>query len=145
MLEGGGEGGDAGLDGFGEGELLPLADQGFLGAEGFGAGVVEDVDAPLGLMPAWLVCGGSNQWAIFVHGRGSSQREALRILPTLSELGLSTLAIWYRNDEGLPPSSSGRYDYGEGEWEDLEAAVRHALDAGASELVLVGYSMGGGM
>ena len=102
-------------------------------------------ESPLGSMPAWLVCEGSSAWAIFVHGRGSNQREVLRILPTLSEQGLTTLALWYRNDEGMPASTSGRYDYGASEWEDLEAAVRHALDAGASEIVLIGYSMGGGI
>lgn len=102
-------------------------------------------ETPLGPMRAWQVCEGASQWAIFVHGRGSNQREVLRILPTLSELGLTTMALWYRNDEGLPASTSGHYDYGASEWEDLEAAVRHALDAGADEVVLIGYSMGGGI
>ena len=102
-------------------------------------------ESPVGPMPAWLVCEGSSAWAIFVHGRGSNQREVLRILPTLSAQGLTTMAIWYRNDEGVAESASGRYDYGASEWADLEAAVRLALDAGASEVVLVGYSMGGGI
>src|SRR5690606_16187898 len=35
------------------------------------------------------------------------------------------------------------YAYGQTEWADLEGAVQHALDAGAEDVILVGYSMGG--
>ena len=62
---------------------------------------------------------------------------------TLVEHGYSTLTITYRNDEGLPLSPSGYYQYGADEWEDLEAAAEYALAAGASELILAGHSMGG--
>jgi len=100
------------------------------------------VDGPLGAMPAWLLPGG-DRWALVVHGRGSSRSEALRILPALHAAGLTALVTTYRNDEDAPPSSDGRYHLGATEWEDVAAAARFALAAGARELVLVGLSMGG--
>ena len=97
----------------------------------------------LGEFPAWLVAGESSTWVIFVHGRGASRRECLRILPTLAEQGLTSLIINYRNDEGVPPNPDGHHRFGQTEWKDLEGAAQYALDHGAKELILVGYSMGG--
>ena len=97
----------------------------------------------LGEFPAWLIDGPSSTWAIMVHGRGADRREALRLLPTIVELGMPALIITYRNDEGVPASRDGFYQFGETEWEELEAAANYALDHGAQDLVLVGYSMGG--
>ena len=99
--------------------------------------------SPLGAFPAWLVNGSSSTWAIFVHGKGASRREALRMLPTAVELGHPSLVITYRNDEDVPRDPTGFYRYGETEWEDLEGAVAYAIDNRADGVVLVGYSMGG--
>ena len=102
------------------------------------------VAAALGTFPAWQTRGdGTDTWAILVHGKGAERTECLRILATLVEHGYPTLTITYRNDEGLPASPSGYYQFGADEWEDLEAAAEYALAAGASELILAGYSMGG--
>jgi alpha-beta hydrolase superfamily lysophospholipase len=101
------------------------------------------VEAPFGDFPAWLAGGESKTWAITVHGRGAHRDEALRILPTLTDAGLSTLMISYRNDEGAPATDDRLAAFGVTEWEDLEAAVRFALDRGASDVILVGFSMGG--
>ena len=101
------------------------------------------VSAPLGDFPAWLTDGKSDTWAILVHGQGSIQQQFLRIIPTLVESGYPTLTITYRNDMDVPASPSGYYQFGAEEWEDLEAAVEFALSAGARDVVLVGYSMGG--
>ncbi len=105
----------------------------------------EEVSIPgeLGALPAWLVPGASDTWAVFVHGKGSNRREVLRILPALQQMRLPVLAFGYRNHEGAPSSSDGFYRYGQTEWRDLDAAARYALEHGARDIVLVGYSMGG--
>ncbi|MCW0212024.1 MAG: prolyl oligopeptidase family serine peptidase [Pseudonocardia sp.] len=100
------------------------------------------VDTPLGPAPAWEIPAPGSTWAISVHGRASSRREALRIVPALHALGLPQLVISYRNDPEAPPSPDGRFHLGDTEWEDLEAAVRYAVSRGARRIVLVGWSMG---
>lgn len=106
------------------------------------------VDSPVGELPAWLVHPADGElqgrvWAVLVHGRGGTREECLRALPVLHRLGVPALVPSYRNDPGAPASLSGRYGLGDTEWEDVEAAVLHALDAGARDVVLVGWSMGG--
>ncbi len=105
----------------------------------------EDVEfeSPLGAFPAWHVRAGGETWAVLVHGKGANRREALRIMPILTGHGIDSLAITYRNDEGCPPAPHGQYAYGRDEWEEVEGAVRFALERGAGRVVLVGYSMGG--
>ena len=99
----------------------------------------------LGPLKAWHIGGRSTTWAIFVHGVGASRAEGLRILPPIIGAGLPAMVIQYRNDAGAPRSADGFYDYGETEWHDLDAAVRYAVSEGAEKIVLVGYSMGGGI
>lgn len=101
------------------------------------------VPGELGPLAAWLVPGTSSTWVIAIHGRGGSRAEALRILPTLTGLGLPTLVVTYRNDEGAPPSRDRRYHLGATEWHDVAAAVDYARSKGASDVILYGWSMGG--
>jgi pimeloyl-ACP methyl ester carboxylesterase len=100
-----------------------------------------EVPGPLGPMAAWLVPGG-RRWAVFVHGRGATREEGLRILGVLHRAGFTVLLPTYRNDDGAPPSPDGLYHLGATEWEDLEAAIAYAGDAGAEEVVAVASSMG---
>jgi uncharacterized protein len=102
-----------------------------------------DVPGPLGSYPAWFVPADGDTWAVLVHGRGGARREALRILPALHALGLQQLVISYRNDVDAPASPDGYYHLGDTEWEDVEAAVRFAVERGARRIVLFGWSMGG--
>ena len=80
-----------------------------------------------------------------LHGRRVTPREALRMLPVTTGLGLPSLSITYRNDFWAPKTEDCYYRYGQTEWQDLEGAVRYALEHGADNVVLVGYSMGGGI
>lgn len=108
-----------------------------------------EVAGELGPLPAWFVPaaggadGGRVPWAVLVHGRGATREECLRALPVLHRLGYACLVVSYRNDRGVVTSPSRRYHLGESEWRDVEDAVVHALTAGASDVVLVGWSMGG--
>ncbi len=120
----------------------------------------EDVEIEVdgGRAPAWLVRAekhgsteqGSEErgsaarvWAVMVHGRGASRLEGLRALPLVRSLGLDSLLISYRNDGLAPSASDGRYGLGSTEWRDVEGAIAFALEQGAEEVVLFGWSMGG--
>jgi pimeloyl-ACP methyl ester carboxylesterase len=103
------------------------------------------VETPLGSQPAWFVPGDRDAWAIVVHGNSTSRLDGLRMVPILADLGYPTLVISYRNDAGGPADPSGRLKYGLTEWEDLEASVRYVVEQGARRVVLIGYSMGGGV
>ena len=99
--------------------------------------------APLGHMAAWRVDAGEGTvWAIHAHGWRASRREALRSLGAYHQAGITSLVIDYRNDEGAPSDPTNLYRFGRSEWEDVEAAVRYAVDSGARQIVLVGYSTG---
>lgn len=111
------------------------------------------VPADIGALPGWLVPAdprdsraapshASGRWAVLVHGRGGTRQEAVRAVPVLHRLGITSLLISYRNDDVAPASPDGRYNLGLSEWHDCAAAVRYALVCGAREVVLVGWSMG---
>ncbi|HEV7565729.1 MAG TPA: alpha/beta fold hydrolase [Microbacteriaceae bacterium] len=99
----------------------------------------------LGQSPAWHIPadGPEDKWVIQVHGRGAQRHEGLRAVPAFREQGYSSLLISYRNDGDAPDSEDRRYGLGGTEWLDVEAAIRFALEAGAKEIVLMGWSMGG--
>jgi uncharacterized protein len=103
-------------------------------------------DAPLAPTPAWwFPAEGSTTWAIVIHGRSARYHEGFRLVPALVDAGVHVLAIAYRDDPDGPASPDRRSHLGDTEWADVEAAVRLALDGGARDVVLVGYSMGGGI
>ncbi len=117
----------------------------------------EDVRIPVenGSAPAWLIppkgttaagpdpLPGMGVWAIMVHGRGAKRTEGIRAIATAQGLGMTSLLISYRNDGEAPAAGDGRYGLGSTEWRDVEAAVAYALEHGAREVVLFGWSMGG--
>lgn len=103
------------------------------------------IEGPLGTYPAWFVSGTDDTWVIVVHGNSMSRLDNVRFLPALETAGYPTLTITHRNDAGAPEDPSGLLRYGLTEWEDLEAAVRYALDQGVADVALFGDSMGGGV
>ncbi len=99
--------------------------------------------SPLGPIGAWIVpATDASTWAIHIHGWTAERREAVRLLPTLHTAGVTSLVIDYRNDPGAPRDPSGHYRFGQSEWEDVEGAAQHAVDHGAVNIILVGYSTG---
>jgi pimeloyl-ACP methyl ester carboxylesterase len=57
-------------------------------------------------------------------------------------MGFTSLVVSFRNDGEAPPSADGRYTLGQSEWLDVDAAVRYAVDNGAQQIVLFGWSLG---
>ncbi len=104
-----------------------------------------DIAGPLGEQPAWYAPGKNlSRWAVMVHGRAARRNECFRMLEILhDDHGFSSLCVSYRNDPEAPDDPDGIYRQGAREWEDVEPAVRYALDQGAEDLLLVGFSMGG--
>ena len=105
-----------------------------------------EIETPLGPAPAWLVPaegGQSSRWVINVHGRAVRRSETLRAVAPFRDAGWTSLLVSYRNDGEAPRSADYRYALGDREWQDVEAAMRYAVDHGAQELVLMGWSMGG--
>ena len=104
------------------------------------------ITTPVGPAPAWLAAaddGARGPWMIGVHGRGVTRAETIRAVPVFRRAGYTSLLVSYRNDGEAPPSPDGRYALGDTEWEDVEAALRYAVENGATSIVLMGWSMGG--
>ncbi|MDN5617425.1 MAG: alpha/beta hydrolase [Kocuria sp.] len=105
------------------------------------------LELPVGEAPAWVVPAPESStcrtWAVMIHGRGASRQETLRSLAATQKMGMPSIHVSYRNDRDAPPSEDGRYGLGFTEWQDIDVAIRYALDHGADDVVLFGWSMGG--
>lgn len=103
------------------------------------------VETELGPAPAWLIPSAepTGRWVIQVHGRAVRRQECLRAIPPFHAAGYTSLVVSYRNDGDAPRSADYRYALGDTEWHDVESAMRFAIDHGATEIVLMGWSMGG--
>lgn len=103
------------------------------------------VETELGAAPAWLIraADASARWVIQVHGRGAKRPETLRAVAPARDAGWNSLLMTYRNDGDAPESEDRRYGLGGTEWADVVAATRFAVNHGAEQIVLMGWSMGG--
>ena len=106
-----------------------------------------DVDIPgeLGPLPAWFVPGIRDTWVIAVHGLGATREHAMNLMEFLHGHRFPVLALAYRGDLGAPRPPDGLNHLGETEWRDLDAAIRYAVDHGARQIVLHGWSTGATM
>ncbi|MGZ3098411.1 alpha/beta hydrolase family protein [Streptomyces sp. H72] len=106
-----------------------------------------DVEVPgeLGPLPAWFLPGSRPTWIIAVHGLAATREHAMNLMAPLSRRQVPVLALAYRGDVGAPSSPDGLHHFGETEWRDVDAAVRYALDHGARQVVLLGWSTGATM
>ncbi|NEB01332.1 alpha/beta hydrolase [Streptomyces sp. SID13726] len=104
-----------------------------------------DIVGELGPLPAWFVPGVRDTWVITVHGLGATREHALNVMEFLHHHRFPVLTPTYRGDEGAPRSPDGLHHFGETEWRDLDAAMRHAVQQGARQLVLLGWSTGATM
>lgn len=98
---------------------------------------------PLGDLEAWFVAGRGSTWIVAVHGRAAARTEFLRLLDATRQLDYPTLLITYRNDPEAPSTEDSLLLLGQDEYADVAAAVDYALARGASDVILVGPSMGG--
>ncbi|MFT4147757.1 MAG: alpha/beta fold hydrolase [Micrococcaceae bacterium] len=106
-----------------------------------------NIETENGPAPSWMVPAEagkvSETCVIQVHGRGASKAEGLRSVPALLDEGMDVLLINYRNDFNGPREVNGLYGLGYTEWRDVEVAIKYALERGAKNIILFGWSMGG--
>ncbi|WP_434181490.1 alpha/beta hydrolase (plasmid) [Clavibacter michiganensis] len=109
-----------------------------------------EVDVPVedGTRPAWVFpAGDGRRWALHLHGIKSSRASALRSVPIAAELGMTSLVPAFYGDVDAD-AAPGVGDVAQGstlgvrEARDVEAAIAFAVESGAEELVLFGWSMG---
>lgn len=106
-----------------------------------------EIHSDAGDLPAWLLPTDHpkphDTWAILIHGRASTRAEGLRAAPVLNTLGVPSIAMSYRNDAEVRVETTSRYGLGDTEWIDVDAAIDFAVEHGAKNVVLFGWSMGG--
>ena len=103
------------------------------------------ISTPSGIAPAWLIDGNDEQsmtWAIHIHGLGSPRAGTLRGVQVTSEQGYPSLVVTFRNDGEGPRIGSCRSTLGATEVDDVDAAIQYAVEHGARQIVLFGWSMG---
>lgn len=104
------------------------------------------VASEVGDLPAWWYHeGDAARWAVLVHGRMARRHETLRLAAVLQDLGHPVLVVTYRGDRDAPRPPDGRGHLGGTEWHDVDRAVGFVLDHGAADVVVGGFSMGGGI
>ncbi|GAA4939905.1 hypothetical protein GCM10023238_01890 [Streptomyces heliomycini] len=89
--------------------------------------------------------GARDTWVIAVHGLGTTREHTMNLMEFLHRHRFPVLAPAYRGDPGAPRSPDGLNHLGETEWRDLDAALHHAVDSGARQVVLYGWSTGATM
>lgn len=109
---------------------------------------VEAVRTPSGAwLPAWRFdppAPDSGTWVIGIHGRGARRTELFRLIDICVRAGVTCLVVSYRTD-AWTASPAPLTTLGQTEWEDVAAAARYAIKSGATDVILAGCSLGGGI
>ena len=122
----------------------PVSLSGWLGStpEHFGfAHRYHNVTLPNGTT-GWLFPNNSDKWVIHVHGRRAGMGETLRNLEQFESLGFNQLTISMATDPKPFGLGSKVSMLGKTEWKEVEAAVLFASQAGATDVLLFGWSQG---
>ena len=101
------------------------------------------IGSAAGPCAAWFFPAAGDTWVVQIHGRGATRAEGLRAVPVFHAAGMPVLVVSYRNDGEGPRTRAGAYALGAAEWQDVDAAIGHALRHGARRVLLMGWSMGG--
>lgn len=112
------------------------------------ATTAEDIvlKTPHGDAPAWVIRPDDqepgNTWAVHVHGIRTTRYSALRSVPVAMSMGMTSVVPSYWGDQenisrGVEPCYLGQR-----EWKDVETALDYAVEHGAENIVLFGWSMG---
>lgn len=122
-----------------EGDVFPTPDA-------IGTSAEVGIPGPAGTkLPAWRIGRPSDLWAIHIHGIRASRLNALRTVPATLAAGYTSLVVTYRGDPEGPAMPGDAATLGLTEWRDVDAAIAYALEHGARQIVLVGWSMGAGI
>lgn len=102
------------------------------------------LEAPSGRREAWVFPGNEKRWAIHVHGFKSTRASALRGVPVFGAKGFTSLVPAYYGESPIAVRNrSEGATFGVVEAPDIDVALKYAVDRGAKEIVLVGWSLGG--
>lgn len=118
----------------------------FAGPDGLGLPWTEvRIPTDVGDAPAWHFPGTTDAWVVHVHGIRTSRLSPLRGVPVFAERGYHSLVVSYRGDGEIGAGQGDSSALGLAEWPDVDRAIDHALAQGAERVLLMGWSMGGGM
>ncbi|WP_424468071.1 alpha/beta hydrolase [Pseudoclavibacter helvolus] len=102
-----------------------------------------EIAATSGILDGWIFNerAKSSTWAVHIHGQGATLHSALRGVPACTRAGLTSLVAPYYGDRRAA-ADPHRTTFGALEGRDVHAGIEFARRAGASHVVLVGWSLG---
>lgn len=106
------------------------------------AGPVAATEDEPSSLPAWWLPSAPERAVVYVHGRGASRAEGLRLAQIAHDAGWSVLLVSHRGDGIAPDPSDGVGGFGTREWPDLDRALAWLEEQGVERVVLAASSQG---